>query len=45
MEMRIVIYIAVIANVALGLYLIFREPSPFKGKTYRDYAKKHKERV
>ena len=38
--MRILIYIIAIANVILGFIMLFRENNPFKGKTYRDIAKK-----
>lgn len=40
--MRAVIYILAVINVAFGFLLLFREKSPFKGKTYRDMAKKDK---
>lgn len=38
--MRTIIYIIAIANVILGFVMLFRENSPFKGKTYRDIAEK-----
>lgn len=38
--MRTIIYIMAIANVILGFIMLFRENSPFKGKTYRDIAEK-----
>ena len=38
--MRTIIYIIVIVNVVMGFVLLFRENSPFKGKTYRDIAEK-----
>ena len=40
--MRTIIYIIVIVNVVMGFVLLFRENSPFKGKTYRDIAGKTK---
>ena len=38
--MRVLIYVIVIINVIMGFILLFRENSPFKGKTYRDFAEK-----
>jgi hypothetical protein len=38
--MRTIIYIIVIVNVVMGFVMLFRENSPFKGKTYRDIAEK-----
>ncbi len=40
--MRTIIYIIVIVNVVMGFVMLFRENSPFKGKTYRDIAEKTK---
>ncbi len=41
-NMRTAIYIIAVINVAFGFYILFREKSPFKGKTYKDMAKKAK---
>lgn len=43
--MRLLIYIIVIANSSLGLYMLFREKSPFKGKTYRQIADEKRKKV
>ena len=40
--MRLLIYVLVISNVVLGFWLLFRETSPFRGKTYRDLAKERR---
>lgn len=39
-RMRAIIYIIAILNVVMGFIMLFRENSPFKGKTFRDIAKK-----
>ena len=41
--MRTIIYIIAIVNVIMGFFMLFRENSPFKGKTYRDIAEKARE--
>lgn len=43
--MRLLIYAIVILNSALGLYMLFREKSPFKGKTYREIAEEKRKKV
>ena len=40
--MRYLIYGAVILNVILGFVLIYREPDPFRGRTYKDFLKKRR---
>jgi disulfide bond formation protein DsbB len=40
--MRLFIYLIVIINSALGLYILFRENNPFKGKTYKDISEKNR---
>ena len=40
--MRYFIYVIAVINVILGFVMLYRENSPFKGKTYRDIAEKDK---
>jgi hypothetical protein len=40
--MRYFVYAVAIVNVIMGFVMLFRENSPFKGKTYRDIAEKTK---
>ena len=40
--MRVFIYAIVIINVIMGFVLLFRENSPFKGRTYREIAEKER---
>ncbi len=44
-SMRSFIYAAVILNSLLGLYILFRENDPFKGKTYKEIAEKKEKKL
>ena len=43
--MRTLIYLIVILNSVIGLYILFREKNPFKGKTYREIAESRRKKV
>ena len=43
--MRTLIYLIVILNSVIGLYILFREKNPFKGKTYREIAEIRRKKV
>ena len=36
--MREFIYLTVVINVIIGLFLMYRRPRPFGHRTYREYA-------